>query len=1373
MTFKPFHTKTTPFYRILSLFLATIFITTSTITPAFAQSQMVITPAVMPPIGSLVNVSPNHSPLIVKGIEIHPENPLEFSFLVDLGDTDLEGEALKRQSQRLINYFMAGITVPEEEMWVNLSPYENNRIIPDTLGQTAMGRDLLAQDYLLKQITASLMYPEDELGNAFWTRIHERIEELYGPGVDVPTNVFNKVWIVPESAEIYIHNNQVYLTSSHLKVMLEEDYVAARSAVGADVEHMEASGELLSQTEVAEVVRTILLPEIEEEVNRGENFATLRQIFNSVILASWYKENLRESLLGQVYADQNKLKGIDENEQTNNQAIYQRYLKAFQEGVYNYIKEDYDPINQAIIPRKYFSGGAKVLPIREILRSPKSVEVGGLQRSLPASDAARLSDALGQSRIVKVGAQLTEIGRGGQDMLNEIKTPEGYNPVNIDFSRLAQPSSATDNAGLDQAVNFYAPQNIRIEADVSPAADTSFYEQVQLGAQNLVFAARPAGDVDVLTPDGDQLVMRMPSPQNFSGELSRFVVDPTSQRIALQDQNGQVFVTSIVDSDEEVEIPVLTAPGARTADMRFSQDGELLVTAVGDTVTVWNTETGKEITESTNFNANYRSAALTNDTQSVIAMDAEGVYRIPMNAPNRREVIARAAPADPFVSMDINPRDGKKKIVIGSQNGNVQVYDYETNQPVANSFRGRQPVFHASGNAVAVSSEGVNDGTVTIYDIMSGTSALRHTPGVQGGVNYDLSSDGTRMVTQNAQTRGSVQVLAIADPVDIRVPDVGQNLASQIDLEILNALSRQALNDQARSAVERIKTQLKTQQTATVLASAGADSSTLAAIMFPSINGGLLAQGTYSSPIELVQIANARRTDLAEEVWRDMNARGQGTTFRDFDTSVSYRAAGDEASPKFEVRSSGNTSEELITNMSIAEIANVSKAVAVSTEGSLPAIVFPSINGGGSLTKTTHATYRDFLGAVRQHKDDIAMELWINARSRTNDNENKVFVDEQTGVSYRALGIASDPYIEIEFAGAEMRSIFDMDVTELSAFSEVVAAYDPIERPRTNDVSDASTLQDASPSIPYYFPSVAGDVLNRISVTGDVFSHLEKNNGDKREIAFRVWESADEREQVIHPQTDVIYQTQGSRQDPQVRVSNPLLDSEDLKSVFDMSPVELSLFSIAANNVPVTSDAAVMDGSEVTALTRLIGETTQNFEEITPTYRTDPQRRTVNAQIFVAPDQDATEAERQLKTLAEEIRQRDNSYTVSVRSAGSRSLVMNITKPQVQTANTGDASTMRRTSPRSTQTRGTDAVGGIDLNPQMLDLQIKRDANGIPLPVFDQPIKNMQIEGFLPVIINVTPIQSIPLLLGLNNDNSYEDTNIFKSVQADISEHSI
>jgi len=106
-----------------------------------------------------------------------------------------------------------------------------------------------------------------------------------------------------------------------------------------------------------EIIRDLIIPEIEKEVNEGKVFANLRQIYNSMILAVWYKHALKESVLGQVYVDQNKTLGIDHKDSQANQKIYEQYLDAFKKGVFNFIKEDYDPATDELIPRKYFSGG--------------------------------------------------------------------------------------------------------------------------------------------------------------------------------------------------------------------------------------------------------------------------------------------------------------------------------------------------------------------------------------------------------------------------------------------------------------------------------------------------------------------------------------------------------------------------------------------------------------------------------------------------------------------------------------------------------------------------------------------------------------------------------------------------------------------------------------------------------------------------------------------------------------------------------------------------------------------------------------------------------------------------------------------------------
>ena len=163
-------------YRIVIIFTVVAFSLMGSI-PVYAQNNQILN---LTAPGAMVSMSSAYTPAIITGMTVYPENPLQFDFMIDVGDDHLEGEALRKESQKLINYFMASLTVPENEMWVNLSPYEKDRIIPQEFGQTEMGRDLLAQDYLLKQLTASAMYPKEDIGEMFWEKIYDKAQERYG-----------------------------------------------------------------------------------------------------------------------------------------------------------------------------------------------------------------------------------------------------------------------------------------------------------------------------------------------------------------------------------------------------------------------------------------------------------------------------------------------------------------------------------------------------------------------------------------------------------------------------------------------------------------------------------------------------------------------------------------------------------------------------------------------------------------------------------------------------------------------------------------------------------------------------------------------------------------------------------------------------------------------------------------------------------------------------------------------------------------------------------------------------------------------------------------------------------------------------------------
>jgi len=305
----------------------------------------------MPKPGSQVSLSANFNLAHLKGMIIDANDPFKFDFIIHQGDEHLTYKQKKYEYTKLIKYFLAALAVPDSDQWVNLSPYEKNRIIPHNFGKTEMGQDLLAQDYLLKQLSSSLTNPKTSLGKKFWDMVSGRIYREFGTR-NIPVNTFNKVWIVPDKAVIYEKGNMVYVISSHLKVMTEADYLAMK---------MHRQNQAINEKNKAvnisnELMRRIIIPAIEQEANKGRNFAPLRQVLSGMLLATWYKHALKEAILTKLYADKSKLKGIDQPSQTNEE-IFRQYLKAYRKGVYNFIKEDTDPLTQEIVPRKYFSGG--------------------------------------------------------------------------------------------------------------------------------------------------------------------------------------------------------------------------------------------------------------------------------------------------------------------------------------------------------------------------------------------------------------------------------------------------------------------------------------------------------------------------------------------------------------------------------------------------------------------------------------------------------------------------------------------------------------------------------------------------------------------------------------------------------------------------------------------------------------------------------------------------------------------------------------------------------------------------------------------------------------------------------------------------------
>ena len=108
------------FRRIVCLFVLVSFIFTLILPPQKADAQAVLD---LPAAGAMVSLSPDFQPALIKGLTIHKDNPFLFDFIVDPGQEHaISKQSLKEQGDRMVKYFFATLTLPEKDIWVNLSP---------------------------------------------------------------------------------------------------------------------------------------------------------------------------------------------------------------------------------------------------------------------------------------------------------------------------------------------------------------------------------------------------------------------------------------------------------------------------------------------------------------------------------------------------------------------------------------------------------------------------------------------------------------------------------------------------------------------------------------------------------------------------------------------------------------------------------------------------------------------------------------------------------------------------------------------------------------------------------------------------------------------------------------------------------------------------------------------------------------------------------------------------------------------------------------------------------------------------------------------------------------------------------------------------
>jgi hypothetical protein len=280
-----------------------------------------------------------------------------FIFLLDQVDQAyIEKNVLKEIRKRLIDYIFTGLSVHDENLWINLSPDERNRMIPEYMSGMPMGRVLLDADYQLKRLSASLLHPDCGSGRIFWKNVFTKALERFGTNIR-NCSTFLRVWIVPDKIIVREGKTLCYIEESSLKVMCEYDYLKAYSKGNED--YCRKLNELCYP-----IFNDIILPIINKEVNEGTTFAPLREVYNSVIISRWCKTKLGEIPEMKQFININKRIKVDENWKINlsdlnipeNKEYYDKYMDAFKNGVFYTIRDEYDMHTKCKITRVYYAG---------------------------------------------------------------------------------------------------------------------------------------------------------------------------------------------------------------------------------------------------------------------------------------------------------------------------------------------------------------------------------------------------------------------------------------------------------------------------------------------------------------------------------------------------------------------------------------------------------------------------------------------------------------------------------------------------------------------------------------------------------------------------------------------------------------------------------------------------------------------------------------------------------------------------------------------------------------------------------------------------------------------------------------------------------
>ena len=488
-----------------------------------------------------------------------------FKLLVDKGTlANPKTSDLESASKDLLKYFFIGLALPNDTFWVNLRPDSPDQIIDPLLEQTDIGRILLEADVELKKDTASATSPDTKEGKVYWDKLYQKAGELFGTTeVTIPT--LTRPWIVPDEVIISESSDSAYIYKATLKVMLEEDYLKqqhsslrapqGRSNLKDGIASSLASLAPRNDTYdfkddrakqlnaySTQLIKELILPKITQSINTGKKYASLRQVYYSLILASWFKSKFQANP-GQYsnLIDSKDLSNLTTDIAYTKDTYFKQYQKSFQSGEYKFQIPTPTPQGQVI--RSYFSGGVSPIPSMPpegqtkagITRTPRQ-----RLRTVPDSVIAMLArDVNGQVIISKENVEKV-LGRTLEDDNIDLMLIRAAHKVESDRSyKQDKTGRPVKNSDPDQA---YTKEGIAKKAKVLSVRFSDPEERRKLMEAGL------AGRADRDQPPLAQIIARINIEHGATSEGARQVL------VALNAASAEYDTLSIRAAKDAVNI---------------------------------------------------------------------------------------------------------------------------------------------------------------------------------------------------------------------------------------------------------------------------------------------------------------------------------------------------------------------------------------------------------------------------------------------------------------------------------------------------------------------------------------------------------------------------------------------------------------------------------------------------------------------------------------------------------------------------------------------------------------------------------------------------------------------------------------------------